>query len=125
MLGQINKWFFHDLAGIQPDPDSPGFKEIVIRPAVVGDLTLVKASYNSVRGKIESEWQRSGRAFSLNVSIPANTTAIVWLPAASASSVLESGHPASSAEGVQLWKTDDRMTAYKIGSGEYHFTSQL
>jgi alpha-L-rhamnosidase len=125
MLGQINEWFFHDLAGIQPDPEAPGFRQIVIKPAFVGDLPFVKASYDSVYGKIVSEWHRSGHAVSLTVAIPANTTAIVWLPASSASAVLESGQPAAGAEGVRFWKTADHLAAYKIGSGEYHFTSQL
>ena len=53
MLGHIMEWFYHDLAGIQPG--APGFKEIVIKPTIVGDLTWVKASYNSIHGPIVSE----------------------------------------------------------------------
>lgn len=55
MLGQIQEWFFHDLAGIQNAPGSAGFKQIVINPQPVGDVTWVKASYNSIRGKIVSD----------------------------------------------------------------------
>jgi glycogen debranching enzyme len=44
MLGQINEWFFHDLAGIQSDPETPGFQHIIIKPALVGDLSAVTAS---------------------------------------------------------------------------------
>jgi alpha-L-rhamnosidase len=85
MLGQINEWFFHDLAGIQPA--EPGFKTIVIRPAVVGDLTWVKASYDSVRGRIVSEWKRDGQHVTLHVIIPANTTATIDLPGQEAKKV--------------------------------------
>ena len=56
MLGQINEWFFHDLAGIQDDPSSPGFSKIIIKPTPVGDLTSVNAGYNSVVGQISSDW---------------------------------------------------------------------
>ncbi|MBI2512764.1 MAG: family 78 glycoside hydrolase catalytic domain [Opitutae bacterium] len=80
MLGQIMEWFYHDLAGIQPDPAGPGFQKIVIRPAIVGDLTWVKASYESPRGPIAVAWQRDGRAVTLDVTIPANTTATVHVP---------------------------------------------
>ncbi|MBC8097047.1 MAG: family 78 glycoside hydrolase catalytic domain, partial [Akkermansiaceae bacterium] len=52
MLGHIMEWFYHDLAGIQLDPRAPGFKHFNIRPQIVGDLTEVKGSYESVRGKI-------------------------------------------------------------------------
>ena len=51
MLGQIQEWFYHDLAGIQNAPGSAGFKQIVIAPQPVGDLTWVKASFDSIRRK--------------------------------------------------------------------------
>ncbi len=74
MLGQINEWFFHDLAGIQPA--EPGFKKIVIKPQPVGDLRWVKARY----GDIRSEWQRDGGRFALQVVVPARATARVYMP---------------------------------------------
>ncbi len=58
MFGQLNEWLFSHLAGIRCDPSGPGFKKIIIQPAVVGDLTEVKASYDSIDGKIVSEWKR-------------------------------------------------------------------
>ena len=91
MLGQIQEWFYHDLAGIQNAPGSAGFKKIVIRPQPVGDVAWVKAGYNSVRGKIAVEWKRDGKSFSLDVTIPPNTAATVFLPAPSADAVRESG----------------------------------
>jgi alpha-L-rhamnosidase len=74
MLGQINEWFFHDLAGIQPA--RPGFQKILIKPQAVGDITWVKARY----GDIVSEWNREGGHFVLKVAIPANATATVYMP---------------------------------------------
>ena len=50
MLGHITEWFYHDLAGIQWDPALPGFQHVIIKPAFVGGMTWVNASYNSVRG---------------------------------------------------------------------------
>jgi len=57
MLGQIQEWFYHDLAGIGCDPAGPGFKRIIIHPQPVGDLTWVKAGYKSIRGEIVSDWK--------------------------------------------------------------------
>ena len=71
-------------------PAGPGFKKIIINPQPVGDLTWVKASYDSIRGKIVSDWKRDGGKFTLNVTIPPNTTATVLVPAKSAEAVTES-----------------------------------
>ena len=58
MLGQIMEWFYHDLAGIQNDPGSPGFQQILIQPHPVGDITWTRVRFNSIRGKIVSDWKR-------------------------------------------------------------------
>jgi len=92
MLGHITEWFYHDLAGIQLDPQQPGYRHIIIRPTVVGDLTEVKAGYDSVRGKIISEWKRDGQHLTLHVILPPNTTATITLPGiVGASAVREVG----------------------------------
>lgn len=59
MLGHIMEWFYHDLAGIGIDSSAPAFKKIVIKPAAPGDLTWVKARYDSIYGRIESHWTSS------------------------------------------------------------------
>ena len=93
----IAGWFHNGLAGIQPDPAAPGFKHIIIRPAVVGDLTWVKSSYRSIHGTIVSNWRREKDVFTLDVTIPANTTATVYVPTKNVASVTESGRAAGKA----------------------------
>jgi hypothetical protein len=122
MLGQIQEWFYHDLAGIQNAPGSAGFKKIVIHPQPVGDVTWVKASYDSLRGKIVTEWKRAGGKFILKVTIPANTTATVFIPAKSAEKVFESGQPAAQSDGVKLLRQEDDRAVFETGSGSYEFT---
>ncbi len=124
MFGQINEWFYRHLAGIQDDPDSPGFQKIIIKPALVGDLTWVKASYDSIQGQIVSEWKRRGDAVTLHVVIPVNTTATVYVPTNDAASVKESGKPVSSAAGVKFLRSADGANVYQIGSGSYTFSSR-
>ena len=127
MLGQIQEWFFHDLAGIQNAPGSAGFKQIVINPQPVGDVTWVKASYNSIRGKIVSDWKRGGEKFILNVTIPPNTTATVFVPAKSVDAVTESGGAAGSFKNncVKFLREENGRVVYEIESGEYKFESQF
>jgi hypothetical protein len=122
MLGQITEWFYHDLAGIQPDPASPGFKKIIIRPAVVGDLNWVRASYRSLHGPIVSHWRRDGRNLSLSVTLPPNTTAMVVVPAAPNAPVTETLH---SSTPLKPLRRDSRSATFQVPSGQYEFRSTL
>lgn len=79
-LGQVIEWFYQDLAGIQPDEAQPGFKHIIIRPHPAGNLAWVEATYQSVHGPIAVRWDRRDGKFKLKVTIPANTTATIYLP---------------------------------------------
>jgi hypothetical protein len=125
MLGQINEWFYHDLAGIQGDPEGPGFKKIIIKPAVVGGLTWARADYRSVRGRITSKWRREGSRLSLGVSIPANTTATVYVPARDASAVTEGDRLAGQSPDVRFLRLAEGCAVYAVGSGDYSFASTL
>ena len=121
MLGQIQEWFYHDLAGIQNDPDGAGFKKIVINPQPAGDVSWAKANYNSIRGKIVSNWKRDGGKFVLQVTISPGTTATVFVPAKSADSVAENGKPASQAGGVKFLREENGRAIFEIASGNYKF----
>ena len=123
MFGQINEWFYHDLAGIQPDPAAPGFEKIIIRPAMVGDLAWANATYHSVRGEIASSWSRGPGGIALDVTIPVGSTATIYFPAASASMVRESGLPAVSSAGVKYLAMENGAAIFAVGSGSYSFTS--
>ena len=125
MFGQINEWFFRHLTGIQGDPDGPGFQKIIIKPAVVGNLTHAEGSYVSVRGKIVSAWRRDGTRLTLNVTIPPNTTATVYVPTNDPATVTESGHPAAHSPGVTPLPSVTGAPAYHVGSGDYVFASTL
>jgi alpha-L-rhamnosidase len=124
MLGQIQEWFYHDLAGIQNAPDSAGLKKIIIAPQIVGDVTWAKASYNSIRGKIVSDWKREGGKFILKVEIPANTTATIFIPAKSADEVFEGGEPAAKSRDVKFLRMENGRAVFEIGSGDYDFESR-
>lgn len=123
MYGQINEWFYHDLAGIQPDPIGPGFQKIIIKPALVGDLTWLKATYHSIRGDIVSDWTNGSNGLTMNVTIPIGSTATIYVPGANLSFVKESGVPATSAPGVNYLHMEDGAAVFAVGSGNYQFSS--
>jgi PelA/Pel-15E family pectate lyase len=125
MLGQIIEWFYGDLAGITCDPAGPGFKKIVIRPEPVGDLTWVNASFDSIRGKIGSEWKLRDGWLTLKVAIPANTSATVHVPCRPEGQVTESGLPAERSVGVRLRGREGDRMVYEVGSGVYTFQAPV
>jgi len=118
-------WFYQGLAGILPDESGPGFKKIIIKPAIVGDLTWVKCGYDSVHGRIVSNWNREGNKLAMEVTIPVNTTATVYVPTKDAAGVTESGKSAARAEGVKFLRLEDGAAIYEVGSGTYRFQSTL
>jgi alpha-L-rhamnosidase len=80
-FGSVVEWLYRVMAGIDTDPSAPGFEKIVIHPQPDARIGHARAEYDSVRGKIVSEWSLAANgAFSLTVTIPANTTATVVLP---------------------------------------------
>jgi hypothetical protein len=125
MLGHIIEWFYQDLAGINPDPSGPGFKKILLRPQPVGDLAWVHASYDSIHGMIVSDWKREGGKFILKTTIPANTTATLFLPCRPAAKVLESGIPAGTSPEVKFLRWENDRAVYGLGSGTYVFESPI
>ncbi|MCF3109231.1 glycoside hydrolase family 78 protein [Niabella sp. CC-SYL272] len=80
MLGHLMEWFYSGLCGIRQAEGSVGFKDIEIRPHPVGAMDHAEASYHSVRGLINVRWQKQGDQLTIDVVIPANTTATVYFP---------------------------------------------
>jgi len=122
MFGSISAWFFRWLGGIQVAPDAIGFDRIVIHPQPVPDLLWVKSSHQSIRGPIESNWSVSAAGTQYDITIPANTTAIVELPASAGDSITESGNPLDATEGVELLPATPTLHRMQVGSGRYRFT---
>lgn len=90
MMGQIDEWFFNSLAGIRPYVKN-GYQIVGIAPKPVGDLKYVKCSYDTPYGVIAVDWTHESGTFTLNLSIPVNTTAVVTLPGEKAPKEVQSG----------------------------------
>jgi len=125
MLGHIIQWFYHDLAGIQMDVTKPCWKNFVIRPVIVEDLTEVKASYKSIHGKIVSEWKRDGNKLTMHVVVPPNTTATIYIPAKTVAAVTESGKAIRQMKGGKFMAIELSYVVVKCGSGNYKFEASL
>jgi alpha-L-rhamnosidase len=132
-LGSCGQWLYDTVAGIGLDPQQPGFRHVILhpRPATISDgarypgggLTAEAASYQSIRGRIASAWTIKDGTMTLDVTIPANVTATVYVPAADAASVTESGKPAATAEGVKLLRSEAGQAVFAVQSGSYRFAA--
>ena len=121
--GPISAWFYRSLAGICPDPDKPGFKHIIVHPTIVGELTWVKAHHDSPYGRIAVAWKRERDRLTMEVTVPANTTATVWVPTSQPNDVTESGKPVREAAGVAFQRAENGCAVLEIGSGQYRFSA--
>ena len=120
--GAIGAWMYAAIGGIDLDPQRPGYKHIVMRPLPGGDLTSAKAELRSVYGPIRSAWAIEHGAFDWRITLPANTSATVYVPAAAGAEVREGDAAAAEAADVRLLRHDADAAVFEVGSGEYHFT---
>ncbi len=122
MFGSIDEWFYKSLLGI--NAAAPGFKKIIIKPQP-SSLTWAKGFYQSICGTIKSDWRKSDSTFLLQVTIPVNTTAEIWLPAKENNTVTESGKIIDSSSAIKLLRYSNGYAVFSVGSGDYNFTSAL
>jgi len=121
MFGSVSQWFMQWLGGIQPAPDAVGWDRIVLRPQFVANVDWVTCRYPSVRGPIVSNWRRAKGRLQWDVEIPANVTALVYLPTTQPADIREGGRPAAEAEGVKLVRQEQGSALFAVGSGRYRF----
>jgi alpha-L-rhamnosidase len=125
MLGSVSSWLFKYVGGIQIDEMAPGLKRFIVRPAVSGQIGWASASYESLQGRIKSAWKVAGNGLTMNISVPVNTVAIVYVPGHALNEVREGGVAAAAAEGVKYLRTENGAVVFEVGSGDYEFTARL
>jgi alpha-L-rhamnosidase len=120
--GAIGDWMYREVAGIDTYTDGPGYKHSRIRPHIGGGLTQVAADLQTGYGKLGSHWQVTGDSLELDVEIPANTSATVYLPAGDTASVREGGKALSSEKEIESGGMENGYIVLNLGSGKYHFS---
>jgi alpha-L-rhamnosidase len=117
--GAIGDWMYRVSAGLELM--APGYKQIVIAPHPTDKLSYSKASFESSYGTISSGWERKDGKVIVKVSVPANTSARIILPAASQDMITEAGKPLSQNLYLKNIKASDKMITMQAGSGDYIF----
>ena len=122
-FGAVGQWMMAYSLGIQRD--EPGFRKFILRPEPdpTGVLTSAEGYYDSMYGRIASAWKVDGSTLTYRATVPANTTATLYLPAGEPKTVKESGKDAATAKGVAFVDHKNGRAVYSLQSGTYAFTS--
>ena len=128
-LGAVGQWYYQSIAGIDSDPEEPGYKKVIIKPTALGDLKWAKGSIDTRYGVVSSSWRREGEDFLLDLVLPANTHGHLELPVPvgvhpviteNGGLILSKGKPVK-AEGIRYLNTIGTRAIFEIESGTYSF----
>lgn len=129
MFGSIDEFFYKDIAGIRFN--EAGYKSILIRPHILGDLRFAKGSIRTLRGKISSDWKKEGNEISLKVSIPANSQAAIDIPKSDLAGpytvrengfiIWKDGSFQNGDKGIKSARDAGNYIRVEVGSGDYSF----
>jgi alpha-L-rhamnosidase len=123
MMGSVDSWFYKYVIGILPDVNGPGFEKFIIHPIILSDLSYAEGELNSVKGMIKSAWKKEKGSIYLNVSIPGNSTATVYVPTKNISTIKEGNSKISQTKEIKFLYAHDNYAVYQLGSGSYSFKS--
>ena len=118
MFGEISGWYYKALGGIFPDEEQPGFKNVVLKPHFVLGLEQFEATYDGPYGTIVSSWKKSAKEIEYNVTVPANSTATLYL---NAKEIQESGKDLSENKQIKILNKEDDQFCFALKAGNYNF----
>jgi len=121
----IGAWFIKGILGLRPDPERPGFRHFMVKPGLYEKLTFASGEHDTPYGKITCSWKKAANRFALDLQIPVNTSATIYLPSADSTPITESAKPLTKANGVRLLRMEKGRAVLEAGSGTYHFGSIL
>jgi hypothetical protein len=118
-FGQVADWFVRGLAGIGQAPGSTAYRELLIRPAIVGDLDRASGSYVTPAGRAAVSWRRTSSGVDVRVTIPANTTAEIWLPVVRG----DVNAPPAATRSRTATLGGSQYAVYDVGPGTHRFAA--
>lgn len=123
-FGSINEWFFGNAAGIKVD--EPGFKTFIIKPEIAKEgIGYVQAKYHSINGEIVSSWKKVGDHINMQIIVPVNTKASVFIPTTQPTQVMENDNLIKNQKDVKWVDFKNGYLNIELGSGTYNFQTPL
>ena len=123
-FGAVGGWIYRTVLGLRPDEARPGWKHFTVRPLPGGDLTWARGAFLSMHGLISVNWRIEEDAIHLAVTVPANSTATIHLPAVEIPAVTESGAPVAKCRGLRATGMWRGAAVFEADSGTYRFVSK-
>jgi alpha-L-rhamnosidase len=123
-LGSIGNWLYGHVAGIDQQPGSVAYGELLLRPTVGGRLTWATARQQSPRGEVECGWSLADGELRVDVAVPPGVTALLHLPAAEPEHAREGGHDLGESPGVTVVDVTADMVVLALNSGRFAFTTR-
>ena len=124
MFGSVCQWMYQSLGGISPDEKNPGFKRSIIHPHPIKSLEFANTSYPSAYGDIETHWKWEGDNYYLNLTVPPNTSALVYVLADDSEKITEGDKSIDKSPFIQFQKMDGQNAVFEVQSGSYSFKSK-
>ena len=119
--GAIGDWMYRNITGLDTYEEGAGYKKIRIRPHTGGSLSFASAELETGYGKLSVSWKFSNGKFLMDIEIPANTTASIFIPASDAASISENGKTLSDEKEITVKGKQGNYVELQTGSGIYHF----
>ena len=120
--GAIGDWMYREMAGIDTYEDAPGYKHIKIEPHIGKGFSYASATLETNYGKLSNSWKNDSMAITMDVEIPANTSATIYFPAANEKDIYESSKAISAVKDCKIIGSSQGYVVAEAGSGIYHFT---
>ncbi|MGW6020501.1 alpha-L-rhamnosidase [Streptomyces sp. NPDC055099] len=111
--GSVGEWMYANIAGIAPA--DPGFRKILVRPRPGGGVTEARSSFDALYGPVSTHWKTDAEALRLTLTLPANTTAEVWIPADKRTQVTH--------DAAEFLRMEDGCAVFAAASGTHRFSN--
>ncbi len=124
MFGGGLAWYYRKLAGMNADPENPGYRHIIFKPQPPDELSFVKYYNHTAYGEAGIHWRKEDDSFLMDVVVPVGCSATVYVPAAKNQEVLENGKEISDSEFVKSARYEEDYQVFHISSGKYTFSAK-
>jgi alpha-L-rhamnosidase len=125
MFGGGIVWFYRKLAGMNADPEQPGYRHIIFRPQPVNEISYVSYSNLTPYGTCAINWKKENGKFLMEIFVPVGSTATAFVPVTGSNPVMEGGEKIESNAGITYNRAENGYAVFTVGSGRYRFESKL
>jgi alpha-L-rhamnosidase len=123
MFGGGLVWLYRKLAGMDSDPQKPGYQHVIFKPQPVNQISFAEYSNLTPYGECGISWKKANGKFRMSLTVPVGSTATAYVPATGSDSVLEGGKTIKKGSGITFLKMDKGYAVFEVGSGRYEFES--